>query len=138
MCSSDLQSGVSYTSGQNLIGAGQNYDLQPGLATTDIYNPDLTWEKGRSANIGFDINLFSRVNVSFDYYDKKTESLLNRINVPQETGFKTMLANVGNISNKGFEISFDANIVDRRDFKWNAGANFSYNKNKVLSIGTEV
>ena len=131
------QSGVSYASGQNLIGAGQNYDLQPGLATTDIYNPDLTWEKGRSANIGFDINLFSRVNVSFDYYDKKTESLLNRINVPQETGFKTMLANVGNISNKGFEISFDANIVDRRDFKWNAGANFSYNKNKVLSIGTE-
>ena len=131
------QSGVSYASGQNLISAGENYNLQPGLAALDIYNSNLTWEKGRSANIGFDTRLADRVNISFDYYDKKTESLLNRINVPQETGFKTMLANVGNISNKGFEISVEADIIRNRDFNWTAGTNFSYNKNKVLNIGTE-
>ena len=131
------QAGVSYASGQNLIGAGENYDLQPGLATTDIYNPDLTWEKGRSANIGFDLNLFNKVDISLDYYDKKTEDLLNRINVPQESGFRTMLANVGNISNKGFEISANTYIFDRKDLKWSLGGNFSYNKNKVITIGTE-
>ncbi len=131
------QSGVSYASGQNLIGAGQNYNLQPGLAATDIFNPDLTWEKGRSANVGLDLRLFDKVSIGIDYYDKKTESLLNRINVPQETGFRTMLANVGNISNKGFEVTVDATILDRKDLRWTAGANFSYNKNKILSIGTE-
>ncbi|WP_420188091.1 SusC/RagA family TonB-linked outer membrane protein [Bacteroides pyogenes] len=131
------QSGVSYASGQNLIVGGENYNLQPGLAATDIFNPDLTWEKGRSVNIGFDMKLLDRVSIGFDYYDKRTESLLNRINVPQESGFRTMMANVGNISNKGFELTVDANIFDRKELKWTVGANFSYNKNKVISIGTE-
>lgn len=131
------QTGVSYASGQNLIGSGYNYNLNPGLAVTDIYNPDLTWEKGRSSNFGFDLGFVNRVNISFDYYDKLTESLLNRISVPQETGFRTMLANVGNISNKGLEVTVDARIIDNNDLKWSLGANFSYNQNKVLSIGTK-
>ncbi|CAI9428720.1 Outer membrane cobalamin receptor protein [Candidatus Ornithobacterium hominis] len=129
------QSGISYAVGQNLLTGGQNYDLQPGLAATDVYNPDLKWEVGYSTNIGLDLTLFDRLNLSLDLYKKTTKDLLNRINIPQESGFRTMLKNIGEISNKGFEVSTNLDIYKYTDFKWNIAANFSYNENKIKDLG---
>ena len=130
------QTGVSYASGLNLIGGGVNHNQNPGLAVTDLYNPDLHWEKGKSMDFGMDLSMFKkRVNIIFDYYDKTTNDLLYRIPVAQETGFKTMLSNVGRINNKGFEVGIDTKIVKTENFKWDFGANFSYNKNVVEKIG---
>ncbi|MEQ3498393.1 TonB-dependent receptor [Tenacibaculum sp. SSH1-16] len=131
------QTGISYASGQSLIGSGENYDQAPGLAATTIFNPDLKWEKGQALNLGLDITLFDRIDVNLDYYEKETQDLLSRVNVPQESGFRTMLANVGNISNKGFEANINARIIEKENFKWNFGANFSYNDNEVLKVGSE-
>lgn len=131
------QTGISYASGQNLIGSGENYDQEPGLAATNIFNPNLTWEKGKALNLGINLTLLNRFDVTLDYYNKETQDLLSYINVPQESGYRTMLTNVGNISNKGFEIDLNAKIVKSEDFKWDLGVNFSYNDNKVISIGTE-
>ncbi len=131
------QTGVSYASGLNLIGGGVNHNQNPGLAVTDLYNPDLHWEKGESMDLGLDLSMFkNRVNIIFDYYNKTTNDLLYRIPVEQETGFKTMLANVGKINNKGFEIGIDTKIIRTQNLKWDFGANFSYNKNVVEKIGT--
>ncbi|WP_343330479.1 TonB-dependent receptor [Polaribacter staleyi] len=131
------QSGIAYTSGQNLISAGENYDNDPGLASTTIFNKNLKWEKGEALNIGLDFGLFNIIDVNLDYYQKETQDLLSRINVPQESGFRTMLANVGNISNKGYEVNLSTQIFDNTDFKWNFSTNFSYNKNEVLKVGSE-
>ena len=131
------QTGISYASGQSLIGSGENYDQAPGLAATTIFNPDLKWEKGEALNLGLDLTLFNRIDINLDYYEKETQDLLSRINVPQESGFVSMLANVGNISNKGFEANVNARIIEKDNFKWNFGANFSYNDNKVLKVGAE-
>lgn len=131
------QKGISYSSGQNLIGSGQNYDQSPGLAATSIFNPNLKWEKERAFNAGLDITLFDRIDVNLDYYKKETEDLLSRINVPQETGYRTMLANVGNISNEGVEVSINARIIEDDSFKWSFGGNFSYNDNQVLKVGAK-
>ncbi|WP_064967073.1 SusC/RagA family TonB-linked outer membrane protein [Tenacibaculum ovolyticum] len=131
------QAGISYASGQNLISSGENYDQQPGLATTNIFNPNLKWERGRAFNAGLDLTLFNRFDLNFDYYKKETEDLLSRVNVPQESGFRTMLANVGNISNEGFEVNLNARIIEKENFKWNFGANFSYNLNEVTKVGSE-
>ncbi len=130
------QSGISYASGQNLIGSGENYDLSPGLASTSIFNGDLKWEKGESLNFGLDITLFDFLDLNLDYYSKETQDLLSRINVPQESGYRTMLANVGNIKNDGFEINLNAKIIQTEDFKWSFGTNFSYNKNEVTKVGS--
>lgn len=122
------QTGVSYASDLNLIGGGVNHNQNPGLAVTDLYNPDLHWEKGKSMDFGMDLSMFKkRVNIIFDYYDKTTNDLLYRIPVAQETGFKTMLSNVGRINNKGFEVGIDTKIVKTENFRWDFGANFSYN-----------
>ncbi len=131
------QTGISYSSGQNLIGAGQNYDKNPGLAATNIYNPNLTWEKGEAINIGLNLTLLDRFDLTFDYYKKETQDLLSRINVPQESGYRTMLTNVGTILNEGFEIDLNSNLVHTDNFNWDFGVNFSYNNNEVVSIGTE-
>ncbi len=131
------QTGISYSSGQNLIGAGENYDQEPGLAATDIYNPNLTWEKGEALNFGLNLTIFDKFDVTFDYYRKETQDLLSRINVPQESGYRTMLTNIGTILNKGFEIDVNSTLIEKEGFKWNFGVNFSYNDNEVVSIGTE-
>ncbi|WP_321517032.1 TonB-dependent receptor [Marinifilum fragile] len=131
------QSGISYATGQNLLGSGYNYNQNPGLASSELYNPDLHWEKGKSINLGLDVSLFDeRVNLVFDAYDKTTEDLLYNIAVVQETGFRTMKSNSGEISNKGIEISADVDILRDSELKWSIGANFSYNKNEVIEIGT--
>ncbi|MFZ3563124.1 SusC/RagA family TonB-linked outer membrane protein [Tenacibaculum finnmarkense] len=131
------QAGISYASGQNLIGSGQNYDQAPGLASTSIFNPNLQWETLKAFSVGLDISLFNRFDINLDYYDNKTDDLLSRVNVPQESGFRKMLANVGNISNKGFEVSVNAKIINKEDLRWTVGGNISYNKNEVTKVGSE-
>lgn len=130
------QTGISYAAGQNLIGAGQNHNQNPGLAVTDLFNPDLHWEKGKSIDAGMDLSMFNRrVNLTVDYYDKTTNELLYRMPVVQESGFLNQLQNVGSINNKGFEIGLDTKIIKGEKFKWDFGANFSYNQNTVEKIG---
>ncbi|WP_461630343.1 SusC/RagA family TonB-linked outer membrane protein [Labilibaculum euxinus] len=131
------QSGILYSSGQNLLGGGFNYNQNPGLAASNLYNPDLEWEKGQSANIGLDLGLLNdRVKLTIDAYDKTTIDLLYNTPVVHETGFETMKSNTGEISNKGFEIAADVVILQKTDLKWRIGANFSYNKNKVVEISS--
>lgn len=132
------QSGISYASGQNLIGSGYNYNQNPGLATVELFNPNLKWEKGRAINIGMDLSMFkNRLNLTADLYEKRTEDLLDRIAVANETGFATQLRNVGSIKNSGFEIGLNAEIIKNQDFKWELGSNFSYNKNIIEKIGNK-
>lgn len=132
------QTGIAYSAGLNLIGAGQNHNQNPGLAVTDLYNPDLKWEKGKSIDAGMDLAMFNRrVNLTVDWYNKTTNDLLYRLPVPQETGFLTKLSNVGSINNKGIEIGLDTQIIKGEKFRWDFGANFSYNKNVVEKIGTK-
>lgn len=131
------QSGVDYSIGQNLIGSGYNHNGNPGLATAELYNPNLHWEKGQSLNVGFDLGLFKdRASISVDIYNKTTKDLLYRVNVVQETGFASMMSNDGGkISNKGIEVDAKFDIIKTNDLFWSLGANFSYNKNKVVELG---
>lgn len=130
------QSGISYASGQDLIGSGYNYDQKPGLATAELFNPNLKWETGQTINFGIDLGLFkNRLTFTADIYDKKTRDLLTRVAVPHETGFSTQLRNIGSIRNKGFEVSFNAEIIKNDYFSWSFNSNFSYNKNTIEKIG---
>ncbi|MGV4529415.1 SusC/RagA family TonB-linked outer membrane protein [Ornithobacterium rhinotracheale] len=131
------QSGISYAVGQKLLTGGENYDQEPGLASVDIYNPDLKWETGYSSNIGLDLKLWKRFNLSVDVYSKITKDLLNRVSVEWETGFKTMLKNAGEINNKGFEVNASVDIIKKQDLKWNLATNFSYNENKIKNLGMD-
>ena len=107
-----------------------------GLAPDRIPNPDLRWEKTEQTDVGFDLGLLkNRVNVSADFYLKKTKDLLFNFEVPFSSGFSTSLQNIGSIQNKGVEFSFQADIIQKKDFSWLLSGNISVNRNKVLDLG---
>jgi len=94
----------------------------------------LKWETTNAYDAGLDIGFFNeRLNVSIDYYYKKTKDLLNTVQLPASTGYISTLQNVGAIDNKGWEFSADALVIDRA-VKWNISANISFNRNKVVRL----
>lgn len=102
-----------------------------------IANPDIKWEQTATADIGLDIGLWNnRVEITTDYYNKKTSNLLLYINVPRTSGYESLLRNVGAVQNKGFEFSLTSRNIVNAAFTWESILNFSTNKNKVLDIGT--
>jgi len=132
------QTGIPYSSGLNLIAAGENHNQNPGTAVSELFNPELKWEKGRSFDVGMDMSLFNRrINLTVDFYNKTTNDLLYRLPVPHETGYSNILSNVGTINNKGIEINLDTKIIKAEKFKWDFAVNFSYNENVVKTIGTQ-
>ena len=87
-------------------GFGFNYAGTPGSAPENVGDSNLTWEKNKITDIGFDFSILkNRINGSFDYYDRKTSGLLSNVPLSGTSGFASQLLNVGSIQNKGYEIT---------------------------------
>lgn len=100
-------------------------------------NDHLKWETTASYNLGFDLGLWkNRVNIVFDAYYKKTSDLLLVVPVGFASGVTSQLQNVGNVVNKGVELSVNATLLQRRKLQWTIIANVAYNKNEITDMGT--
>lgn len=106
------------------------------LGATRNANPDLKWEKTAMLNVGFDFGFFNnRLSGTVEYYDKRTSDLIYNYRVSTLLyPYSEMWANVGDISNKGVEITINAVPVQTKDFTWSTTLNLSHNKNKVESM----
>lgn len=101
-------------------------------------NPDLKWESTKQTNIGIDFSFYNRVRATFEWYNKKTEDLLYTYQVPQPPYLVgTMLANVGDLSNKGIEITLDADIIKNDKFTWNTNVTFAKNKQVIEKLSNQ-
>jgi len=110
----------------------------PSVLPSNFPNPDLKWEQTSQLNFGLDYGLFDgRVYGSIDYYIKKTDDLLLSFSTAAPSVVTSQWANVGEVSNKGFEFSVNADVVDGSDFFWGTNLNFSTNKNEVISLSNE-
>src|SRR5690606_27955851 len=110
-------------------------NIYPSVTPAYIPDPNLHWEVIRGLDLGLELRAFdNRLSGDFVYYNRKTSDILTRITVPSSTA--SFLTNLGDITNKGVEISlgWSDNIGDS-DFRYSITPNFSYNKNKVESIG---
>jgi TonB-linked SusC/RagA family outer membrane protein len=133
----------------NAQGFGENLYL-PGLRVTDvgvfgnnvypsvspayIPDPNLRWEVIRGIDLGLEgLALNSRLNFDVAVYDRTTKDILTRVTLPNET--LPFLTNLGNISNKGVEVALGWKDKIGKDFTYSFSPNFSFNKNKVESIG---
>ncbi len=95
---------------------------------------NLKWETTEQLDFGVDAAfLNNRYHISLDYYIKNTRDLLNTVQLPLGYGFTSTIQNVGQIRNKGLEIAVDGRIIDKA-FKWDLGANVSFNRNKVVKL----
>jgi len=108
-----------------------------GFAPANIENALLTWEKQRAFNVGLDVSVFnSRVNLTADYFITRNHNLLLNVYVPQITGFNTSLQNIGEVENRGWELTLST-LNLKGAFEWTTDFNISSFKNKVLKLGPD-
>ncbi|MBB4803144.1 TonB-linked SusC/RagA family outer membrane protein [Flavobacterium nitrogenifigens] len=117
-----------------LYSFSQSYNENPGALISQLANADLSWEKTYTGDIGLDIGLFNRVNITLDYYNKNTSDLLYRVPLPGVIGVTSIWRNVGAVNNRGFEASINVDIIKNDNLKWSIDANIGTNKNKVTSL----
>ena len=109
------QSGIGEYKSAMLIGTGGGayYDSESNswkqsYGVTQNPNPDLKWESTAQTNVGIDMFLFNRLNLTFDWYLKKTSDLLYTYQVPNPPYlYSNILANVGDLTNKGIEVNIE-------------------------------
>lgn len=139
------QDGIGEYKSLSLLGTGGSsyYDAASDMwkqsyGPTQNPNPDLKWESTAQTNIGLDFTLFGRLNGSIELYDKQTKDLLYTYDVPQPPYlYGRMLANVGDLSNKGIELTLNANIIKNRNFTWNANLSLAHNKQVVERLSND-
>jgi TonB-dependent starch-binding outer membrane protein SusC len=123
---------------QTSILSASNYVLsgatQLGEAITTLGNPDLTWETSRQLDLGAEVALFNgRINLSYDYYHKRTEGMLSPLPIPAASGYESIQYNEGVLEIWGHEFQVSSNNITGR-FTWTTDFNIAFNDNRVLSL----
>ena len=102
------------------------------LQISRMANPNLQWEKSEQVNLGFDFGFFkNRLTGSIEYYDMTTHDMIMSQQLVAFAGFDRMTTNLGEVTNKGVEITLTSTNVKVNNFEWNTSLNFSYNKNRI-------
>ena len=140
----DFKIKASYGTNGNLPGGyysykqnykvGDAYGKGAAIYGSSAGNDNLGWERSQNFNVGFEWNMYNRVNLSVEYYNKFTSALLFPRPVSIVTGFNSYTANIGNLSNYGIEVELNSTNVKTKDFSWTTDFNFTWQKNKIVSL----
>lgn len=117
------------------FGYGANYNSTPGGTFNTVGNEDLTWENNKQLDIGIDAGFFKgRLSLIADYYRRVSDGLLFAEPLSLTSGFPSITRNIGEVENKGFEITLNATPIRMKDFSWDISFNLSHNKNSVTKL----
>lgn len=106
-----------------------------GLYNSSLANPGLVWEKTNSFNIGLDLGMMQdRLGLSIDVYDATTTNLLMNRRLPILTGFTNITTNLGELSNRGIELSLNSININSENLEWKSDFVFSLNRNKIIAL----
>lgn len=124
-----------YTIGQNTA----RYQFGNDFVTTyrpEEYDANIKWEETTTYNVGLDFSLLNeRIHGSIEYYQRETQDLINRIPVPAGTNLSNFIStNIGNLENKGIELTLNLVPVQKPDLTWDLGVNFTRNQNEVTKL----
>lgn len=111
-----------------------------GYVPSLISNPNLGWERTEELNAGLDFGFFNnRFTGTLDLYERNTYDLLMERKLPTTSGYTSVWQNVGQIRNRGFELSLQVVPIEQKDFRLSISGNLSYNKNEIVKLfnGTE-
>ncbi|MGL5111332.1 MAG: SusC/RagA family TonB-linked outer membrane protein [Flavobacterium sp.] len=129
----DFQAGGLYSGSTN--GLANNYNGQAAIVNSQIANPGLKWEQSKTNNIGFDLGIHQdKIRLIGDFYNKLTTNLLTNLTLPSNSGFSTVLTNLGALRSKGFEMELMASIYNDEELKINAGFIISHNVNTIEKL----
>lgn len=138
----------------NALGTGDNLYLpvvttaNVGVFGDNVYSsvtpayvpsPNLHWEVVRGIDLGLEVRaLQSRLSADVTLYDRTTKDILTTVTLPGTAGDYNYFTNLGDISNRGIEVALGWNDKIGSELTYGISANFSYNKNKVVSIGNDI
>jgi TonB-linked SusC/RagA family outer membrane protein len=129
-------------------GTGGKYDIlsatnsfrfeSPGFDIVTPANDMLTWEKTRIINAGFDLRMIdNRISLTFDYYNKYTKDLIGIVNLNPICGWLSTTGNLGEMSNRGFEITLNTHNVKTKELNGYSTVTLSHNKNIIEKLDLE-
>jgi TonB-linked SusC/RagA family outer membrane protein len=125
---------------QGLLGISRNVSngqVVSGVVPSSLANDVLTWEQSVQTNLGLDLSLFqNRLSFTFDAYRAHKKNLLLNVILPAASGFSSSLQNIGEVENKGLELTVNSQNIAKGAFQWNTDFNISWNRNKVLALNS--
>lgn len=112
------------------------YDNITGAYLLGLANQNLQWQKTRDNNLGVDVSLWNKLNLTLDVYQKNTDNLLTPVSLPTSTGFTSFTENLGSTTNTGFEVKANYRIISNKSAKtfFSMFASVAHNKNKLVKI----
>ncbi|SIO41754.1 SusC/RagA family TonB-linked outer membrane protein [Chitinophaga niabensis] len=117
----------------DVLSQGLYADRTAVIMTTFPGNSDIKWERTFSWNAGLDTRFFhDKILLNIDVYNKSTKNLIYQIDLPSVSGYRTVNDNIGDLRNRGIEVSASANIISRPNIRWSLSANWSRNINKLV------
>lgn len=110
-------------------------NLSIGVYTNTMANTDLKWERTEALNFGIDFSMLkNRIHGSVDYYDMTTNDLLLDRTLPIIIGYRSVSSNLGELKNKGLEITLNSVNIKNSMIEWNSILTFSFNRNKIIHL----
>lgn len=108
---------------------------QVGVYSSSLPNNELKWEQTEAYNFGLNLILFkNRLDITGDFYIMNTFDLLMSRKLPEITGFTDIMANLGQLRNKGLELTINTVNIQRKDFQWSSNLIYSANRNKIVKL----
>jgi len=110
-------------------------NTEVGVQTSSLANAGLRWERTEALNLGLDIALLNnKIDLSADFYKMTTTDLLMNRNLPEVTGFSSIMSNLGELGNRGFELTLNTVNISHSGFSWKSNVVFSLNRNKINKL----
>jgi TonB-linked SusC/RagA family outer membrane protein len=128
-----------YYAWQSRYTFGADYMSSPGGVPSSIANVNLTWEENNIFNVGFSARLFKNFNIDLEYYNRRTDNLLQDVPISGTSGFTSMLVNSeASLLNKGIEADLNADIIRTGNFVWNMNLNFAWLQNEFSGLNNDI
>lgn len=123
------QAKATYTFYDDII-----YDNVTGAYLMALANDKLKWQQTADTNFAIDMQLFNRFNLRAEYYTSKSKDALLALSIPTSTGFRSYMENLGNVENKGYELTASYRVFQHRDSYVSLMASLAHNENRVTKI----
>jgi len=126
-----------YSTTANLLTTNYGFGSAAGIgfAPSNLGNQGLGWERSQELNLGLNLGLFkNRITAAIEVYNRTTKDLIMKEALPTASGFNTITANVGRVSNKGVEVLLNTVNITNKSITWTTAINFAKNKNKLEAL----